>query len=214
MRLIRAELWKIGGQKKAIILLLMLWAFGQYFFWNSADTKKVRENQSFWNEVTEYKEALLDKSPEESLEWLKEKKSEWKALYDYSDDKINEFRALSLLIDSYEYLTAYPAYVQKVISQADGMEKVAVFQESASAAIDNILKTKADFSEMLDVSVQLDKPDWVLLGTRNQTVPFLLVLQVLVCVAAFFSSKQGSGFSILEKAQYKGRLPAIRVKML
>ena len=111
-----------------------------------------------------------------------------------------------------EYLDGYPDYIQTVLSQADQMEKVAVFQKQGSYAISNIQKTKSDFAKLDQVTLSDNAPLWIrnVLCWNNGIA--ILLMQVLVIVTVLFGAEQKNGIGKLWVAQYRGRKPVMAAK--
>lgn len=215
MGLFGYELRKLWFQKTSCILILAVWIIGQFSFSRSSVILTEQIALAYQEENTQIEAAISGKSVEAALEWLNEAQIEASTLEEVMTD-YRWIRAVNTYLEQYKYLSDYPTYLETILSQADTMEKVAVFQNQGAFAISNIRKTKTDFArlqeQMQGVEVSSEAAEFVSAGTGYSAATLLLVIQIVILAVCIFGYDQEGDRKLVMTMQYRGRKEATFAK--
>ena len=239
MKLFGYEIRKVLVQRTGCMLIGAVWLLGQLLFWQSPGMQNQKNQSLLAEEIREVEQGIEGMDLQESLDWLEEKRKkldqeqeelfqtgEFSTLLSETDESVSDrlirlaerSSVLDDYLETYRYLTGYPGYLDKVLSQAAVMEQMAVFQKQGSFALANIRKTKRDFQrlkkQMDGIRLAADAPELLPAAVSFEAGSVLLLLQLLVLSVCIFGYEQEGGRKQLLTMQYRGRLEVSAAKIL
>lgn len=224
MKLFAYEIRKLLFQRTGCVLIAAVWLLGQFLFHQSSMIQTRLSRSTLSEEIQYYEDGIRGLGPEEALAWLEEEAAgleqeqmEAASSGDYMSTA-GRSTVLKEYLEQYRYAAEYPAYLEKVLSQAEAMEQMAVFQKQGSFAIANIKKTQRDFQKLQESLSQnaptVDAPQFLSAATSYGAGNALLLLQLVILTMCIFGYEQEGDRKQLLTMQYRGRYAVSAAKLM
>lgn len=155
---------------------------------------------------SDYVSATSGMSCDEAVEWLNNERDRERALYrENKNGREYSIKAaiINNLIRRYEYLGSYGGYVEKVIKQAEMIQKVSFYADDAFALSD-AGKVEKDYSGLTDVAVSVDAALFAEAVAAFDTADYILLFQFLLIAILIFGLEDENVKRLLS-VQNKGR---------
>lgn len=126
-----------------------------------------------------------------------------KSLFEETDMK--KTTARSLLLQQYDYIEQYPAYLETVQEQASKMRKFSIFSDKDSFSYRNIMKTGEDFKRCEGITVEIGT-EWGIHVMNSYFVGDLTVLiAVFLVINILFWQEKEKGLYPMIRCTRNGR---------
>lgn len=243
MRLFFYECYKVLTQKAILILLIFLFLFNGFSYWNTQrlvyaqeiDTLPVYEKVLHQFKGMDVDQAIIQlEKYKQQLEmrgkyryaqmagdtlWMQDLKDDNPELFSdswtpiYSDQEDADTMAVTRVLDQLCHIRDYESKITKIQTQSKTMLATDVFQDSTGYSRNNIIKTARDFSSLYELPLFLDMDYGVEQVGKGGLSDVLLLAIVVVLALGLIAKEKQSGVLQLVQPTLMGRGHTLRAKL-
>ncbi len=244
MKLFGYECYKLFSQKAILFLLVFLFLFNGFSYWNTQRqtyaqemmvqssyqallqhcqkqevSQAIEELESYSEELqirTRYRHSQLSGNVMEA----ESLKNEYPELFSenwapkYSDEETIDNQIVGTILDQLTYIRDYESQITKIQKQSETMLSTDIFQNSSGYSHNNILKTAEDFSSLYQLPLSLDMDYGVEQVSRGGFSDVLLLAMILLLALGLIAKEKQSGVLQLVQPTLKGREKTLLAKLL